>query len=85
MALTTADKIEQQKRGVKFCCYVDTNTTDLPPPDDCVLDYGDRDGCLYAARRRRRETCKYWRPSGSPDLALPAAAEGRGGNGKRTG
>ena len=42
-----------------YRCHVDLS--DDEEPDDCVLNYGTRDDCVYAARRRVPHTCKYWR------------------------
>lgn len=42
----------------KFGCFCD-----LEPhmePDDCVIDRGDFDDCIYAKQGMKKEDCKYW-------------------------
>jgi len=48
--------------AIRYGCHVDL--FDLPEeaqPDDCVIDAGRRDLCVYASRHGRKELCPYWR------------------------
>ena len=42
-------------------CYVEADDAGGGLIPDCVLDYGNKDGCIYAENIARREQCKYWK------------------------
>ena len=50
-----ATKLDQVKYGchVEICQGVE--------PDECVIDTGDFDDCIYAKEGMRKEQCCYWR------------------------
>ena len=47
---------------IRFGCHCDIENTISGQPDDCVLNTGDIDDCIYAKRGMRPEQCEYWRP-----------------------
>lgn len=57
---TAKAKKEAQSAGVKFGCHIELDPGQ--EPDGCVKDYGDDSACVYAARHRSREACRYWQP-----------------------
>jgi len=44
---------------VKYGCHVDLE--EGIEPDECVIDRGDFDDCVYARPGMRKEQCKYWK------------------------
>ena len=44
---------------VKYGCHVEVE--EGVQPDDCVIDIGDVEDCIYAKPGMRKEQCKYWR------------------------
>ena len=58
--MTAKKKREQQAAGIKYGCHVDL--LDGEEPDGCVKDYGSDSDCVYAARHKTREGCRYWQP-----------------------
>ena len=62
MTITAKRKREMQAAGVKFGCFVNVENGDQDEPDnDCCIDSGFRDECVFAAHIRSRESCRYWR------------------------
>lgn len=56
----------------KHGCHCDIeNMPDGYQPDDCVMDYGDHDSCVYARQLQRegkdKTACQYWRPIKMPE------------------
>ncbi len=39
-------------------CYVNKDNGEII--DDCCLDYGRKEECLYAIKYKKREYCRYW-------------------------
>jgi hypothetical protein len=55
----------------KHGCHCDLeNMPDGYQPDDCVMDYGDHDSCVYArilnGQGKGKEACEYWQPIKTP-------------------
>ena len=50
-----ATKLDQ----VKYGCHVEIYQG--VEPDECVIDTGDFDDCIYAKEGMRKEQCCYWR------------------------
>lgn len=53
--------------AVPFGCHCDLdNMPEGYKPDDCVMDYGDHDSCVYARQLVRegkpKTACIYWQP-----------------------
>jgi hypothetical protein len=44
--------------GLAYGCHCEPWEGIVP---DCVCDYGDYAGCIYAKPGMRREQCKYWK------------------------
>lgn len=44
-----------------YGCHVDLFDAPNEEPDDCVLNMGEPQSCIYAARRKVPHTCEYWR------------------------
>jgi hypothetical protein len=59
MTITAKRKREMQADGVKFGCHCDLDEGE--EPDECYIDLGRLDDCIYAPRHRTREGCPYWR------------------------
>jgi hypothetical protein len=47
--------------NLKYGCHVDLEPYDDMIPDDCVIDSGDVDDCVYAKRGMVKEQCEYWK------------------------
>lgn len=46
----------------RYGCHVELFAMpDGYQPDECVLDYGNPNDCVYAGHIKCREECKYWR------------------------
>lgn len=57
--------LEQQAQAQPvYRCHIDLDLEDGMEPDDCVLDSGRRDDCVYARLHgdRAREHCGEWKP-----------------------
>jgi hypothetical protein len=57
-----ADAVKQMAKKldqVKYGCHVEIY--DGMEPDECVIDTGDFDDCIYAKEGMRKEQCCYWR------------------------
>lgn len=63
---TVEQKLAEQARGIKYGCHVDLAEDEAP--DGCVIDYGTKEDCIYATRRRKREGCRFWQPAESKDV-----------------
>ena len=59
-----ATKLDQ----VKYGCHVDLY--DVEQPDDCVIDSGRHNDCIYAKEGMRKEQCEYWRVVAIPQGAV---------------
>ena len=83
-----ADMIEEPSLATpaKYGCHCDIETMDDGfEPDACVLDYGDIDDCVYAAKLhavgKGKTDCKYWKPITmhksihQPNSAAPSVGE----------
>ena len=62
-----ADSIKQafelgKFSDIRYGCHCDIENTVSCQPDDCVLNSGDIEDCVYAKRGMRPEQCEYWRP-----------------------
>lgn len=44
----------------KFGCHCDLNPGE--EPDDCVVNTGEHDDCVYARKGMKPEACPYWKP-----------------------
>ena len=58
-----ADAIKQFAKklpDLKYGCSCDLEPGQ-PSQDDCVLDTGDIDDCIYAKRGMRKEQCENWK------------------------
>ena len=58
----------------KYGCHLEIDQTVSGKPDDCVLNEGRPDACIYAQCLMHPAQCQYWRP-------LAAEAEAKGGGG----
>ena len=52
------------KNGVEYGCHVELDFGEKP--DDCVLDLGENEYCMFATLesgrpRRSKWTCEYWK------------------------
>ena len=47
---------------LKYGCHCDLEAYDNIEPDDCVIDSGDYDDCIYAHRGMEKEQCEFWKP-----------------------
>ena len=56
----------------KYGCHLEIDQTVSGKPDDCVLNEGRPDACIYAQCLMHPAQCQYWRP-------LAAEAEAKGG------
>lgn len=48
--------------NIRYGCHCDIENTVSGQPDDCVLNNGDIEDCIYAKQGMRPEQCEYWRP-----------------------
>lgn len=47
--------------GVKYGCHVELFCSRTFEPDDCVIDLGKPEDCIYAHNYTSREQCPYWK------------------------
>lgn len=50
------------KEPAKHGCHCEIESTVNGIQDDCVIDTGDHQDCVYAHLGMRKEQCKYWLP-----------------------
>lgn len=60
------DAIKQAFKGgtfsdIKYGCHLEVWDTIDGQPDNCVLNSGDVEDCIYAKEGMRPEQCEYWR------------------------
>lgn len=59
-ALEAGGYVMVEKRDDAFGCHVEADIGE-EIADDCVLDHGDRNACIYAKDIGTKWQCKYWR------------------------
>ena len=60
---TFGETMELAENRVRYGCHCDIENTVSGQPDDCVLNSGDIEDCIYAKQGMRPEQCDYWRPA----------------------
>ena len=60
---------------IKYGCHVELGQGEQP--DDCVLNYGAPDDCVFGRTpsgriRKAPHTCKYWKPITPPQEPTPS-------------
>ena len=60
--LNSCEIIIKERAPIKYGCHCDLETLINPIPDDCVMDTGNYQDCVYAEHGTKKEDCEYWKP-----------------------
>lgn len=68
------DGAGEEQEGYGCCCDLE-EYEEGTLPDECVLDIGDIEGCIYAKKNKDKTKCKYWVKISEWKKAHPASSD----------